>query len=195
MQIVLRDSSLALKCMLPSPFCFEAACSKILVAGISGCPHPEYTSRKPLRFPVRVFFRRIYCLPSVEMPSTFSELDRRGVLEVWFVGSMRLVSDHQLVHHTREDDGMEVRLWRALFFQQRHLPMKHVVFIAASNCIEVSPGLTWNSQSSTFEIIHFETLCSATKPIMYPPRGFFVLLRTSRAFPSRRTRAPSPVAF
>ena len=34
----------------------------------------------------------------------------RGVLEVWFVGSMRFVCNHQLVHHAHGDDAEGERL-------------------------------------------------------------------------------------
>ena len=65
---------------------------------------------------------------------------------------MRFVGNRPLVHHAREDDTVEVRLRRTLF-SNRVVRRRNVLFIAASNCIEVSTGLTWNLCSKTSNLL------------------------------------------
>ena len=53
----------------------------------------------------------------------------------------------------------EERLWRALLlFPWSRSSKKSGCFMASSNCIEVDPGFTWNSQSRNVEMIPFEVV-------------------------------------
>ena len=127
----MMDSSVALKWMLSCPpLVLRVPCTKIVVVGITGGTDPQQASGtcSALCGPS---FLSAFLFATCRMSKYALNLDRRrynilalspcttsddcGVLEVWFVASMRFVGNRQLVHHTHEDDAVEVRLWRTLF--------------------------------------------------------------------------------
>ena len=97
-------------------FSSRLPCSSIVSVEITGCPDPQQMSM------ILSALRSLFHLGLVELPKQPLNLNRRrhntlgsksriisddcGVLNVWFVVSMRFVSNRQLVHHVHVADAL-----------------------------------------------------------------------------------------